>query len=65
MSAPWPEETVGWFDEAGKAWCKDHEPTPGEFEGELTPALETDSWLMDLGVCAVPDCGHLIADGVS
>lgn len=56
----WPEETAGWFDDAGKAWCRDHEPV--EHEGELTPALSTDDWLMDLGICAHPECHRLIWD---
>ena len=62
MSRDWPDEAVGWFDEAGKAWCKHHEPAKGEYTGELTPALKTDTWLIELGVCAAKNCGDMIAD---
>lgn len=68
MNEPdWPDDTVGFYDDTGTAWCGSHEPKAGDYNGELCPALTRDeeeypTWLISLGVCAHEKCGSVIAD---
>ena len=58
MSKDWPDNTVGWFDELGTIWCKDHEPE--KYEGELEPILDSDGWVT--GPCSYDGCPKWIGE---